>query len=134
MCGNVALQQRRDLRGTGKHHHAALRALCAGADGFSPSRQQLHDARRYAPLPAKWYALGGNQRCLLGRFRQNGQLPAASAAAIWLVKMGQRGRSTDRYRPPSLRAMRFVIERHALDRHTMEEAHRFGAPSAMALR
>ncbi|VEA04253.1 Uncharacterised protein [Salmonella enterica subsp. salamae] len=70
--GDVALQQRRDLRGTGKHHPAYTRiGGKLGADGFSPSRQQLHDARRYARFKQNSDALGGNQRCLLCRFRQN---------------------------------------------------------------
>eukprot|EP00659_Diplonema_papillatum_P018950 gene18950-biopygen19201 len=70
-AGDTALQQARNLGGTGEHH--ALDAIIthqARTDGFALARQQLQHAFRNPGFQQQAHGLCGHQRCLLGRLGQ----------------------------------------------------------------
>ncbi|MBE5650911.1 hypothetical protein HIN51_23120, partial [Salmonella enterica subsp. enterica serovar Dublin] len=60
-CGNVALQQRRDLRGTGKHH-AAREGAIVSVQGFARGESNILLERLYIErsLSVNTAAAGGN--------------------------------------------------------------------------
>ena len=71
-AGDIALQQGGHFGGAGEHHAAhALIGCQRGADGFPAARQQLDHPWRHAGFQQDRHALGGDQRRLLGRFRQH---------------------------------------------------------------